>query len=106
MAKKVSESELRYRLNHVEQWHSQKISMRQYALSNNLNYNLFKNWCYKWKIENGLPITPMKGSGKFVPLSVTPSQKEKKENEKVSIPQRLPRFELKLLYGLLHFRIG
>jgi len=105
MGRALSKQEEKYRLDHIDNWRSQKVSMRSYALENQLNYGSFKNWCYQWKKANGIAIAPMKGSDKFIPIKLADN---KSKADKVVMPPSdgLPRFELKLFFGLLHFRIG
>ncbi len=103
MGIKISDSERTRRLTHVENWYKSGQSMSFYSKAHNLNYNNFKQWCYKWRQSNGKSIKIKNGStNNFIPIEI---QSTKPEVIPVT-KNRLYRFEFKLLYGLIDLKFG
>lgn len=78
--------------------------MRQYSKESGLNYNSFKQWCYAWKRRTGYEPEGRSKPGHFVPVKVDHSGAGRAGM--AAVKPGHPRFELKLLYGLIHVRIG
>lgn len=111
MGIKLSESENQRRLGHIQQWHTSELSMLAYSREAGLNYNNFKQWCRKWKQSGPDAVTKKtKAPGhKFIPIQMPTANKGfNKSTAPIPLESRIPipRFELKLLFGLFHIRIG
>ena len=109
MGIQVSKEEQSRRRKHIERWWASGKSMRAYSQEAGLNYNSFKQWCSIWRKNQGIELADKRTKGSFVPVAVVdkPSVKSVKSSPPVSVISKgVYRFELKLLFGLLHFRIG
>lgn len=72
--------------------------MMSYSRKHNLNYNNFKQWCYKYKQKHPEVVIEKNPENNFIPLKL--------KDTPVTPPAiTLPRFELNLFFGLIHFRL-
>tara|TARA_R110002072_G_scaffold10456_6_gene48616 strand:+ start:598 stop:918 length:321 start_codon:yes stop_codon:yes gene_type:complete len=106
MGIKVSKAEKSRRQLHFDSWYGSGKSMRAYSQQAGLNYNSFKQWCSVWRKAQGIELLDQRTKGSFVLVAVV-SSPSVKTTPPLPIPSNgVYRFELKLLFGLLHYRIG
>jgi len=93
------------RETHVSRWHASGDTIRTYSNTHGIKYNTFKQWCYAWKKQQKIADKDNRTSGSFIPVKVSPKPKKSPPGgmQSSGIP---PRFELNLLFGLIHLRIG
>lgn len=106
MSVKISKSEHQRRQQHIEAWYSSGKSMRAYSDQVGLNYNSFKQWCYHWRKAHGIALTDKRTQGHFIPVSVVDKPSSYSGSSSATSGKDIYRFELKLFFGLFHFRIA
>ena len=106
MSIKIGKAEQQRRQQHIDAWYGSGQTMRAYSKEAGLNYNSFKQWCYMWRKAQGIELADRRSRGHFIPVSVVNKASSKAPFPQPATPKGVYRFELKLLFGLLHFRIG
>ena len=102
MGIKIGKAEQQKRQQHIDAWYGSGQSMRAAGL----NYNSFKQWCYMWRKAHGIELADTRSDGHFIPVSVVNKPSSKAPLSQSAPSKGLYRFELRLLFGLIHFRIG
>jgi hypothetical protein len=73
MAKRISETDRLYRIDHLQKRQTIGMPMLVYSKEHDLNYNNFKHWCNQYKEEDNKVIAK-KRSNNFIPIHLDQSK--------------------------------